>query len=414
MSGRLFVVESSPKGLRAAMLVDGRLYAVEIDRTDRPSLVGAVVEAKVVRAIPGLGTILAMADGTELLLEREKTAPVSGQIVTVQVTKAARGEKLATAKRDIALTGRALIHLPLNLAPSPQRPKVANCVTQTAAFGGGGEGRGEGVFEQAISRKGALPNVPQPPHPVPLPAGAREKENRAQAVKFSRRLIINEAQRAVLLSHFAGQPGGWIVRRTAGLADPADLAAEIANLPYQSAPNAFARLAGDNSLPPPDRILVDGLAAKRTAERWCAAFAPSLLSRIESGAAVFDHYDLDSAIEALADARINLPGGGSLIIEPTEALTVIDVNSGSDSNILNANLEAISEIARQLRLRHIGGIVVIDFISMAKPRDRDRVMAALDAALADDPAQTHILPMSAFGLVEMTRERRGPGLEFGN
>jgi ribonuclease E/ribonuclease G len=349
MSGRLFVVESSPKGLRAAMMADGRLCAVEIDRTDRPSLVGAVVDAKVVRAIPGLGTILAMADGTELLLEREKTAPVSGAIITVQVTKAAREEKLATATRALALTGRALIHLPL--------------------------------------------------------------EN---GIKFSRRLTLDEPARAAIAVQFAGTEGGWIVRRTAGLADPADLAAEIANLPYQSAPNAFARLAGDNSLPPPDRILVDGLAAKRTAERWCAAFAPSLLSRIESEAAVFDHYDLDSAIEVLADARINLPGGGSLIIEPTEALTVIDVNSGSDSNILNVNLEAISEIARQLRLRHIGGIVVIDFISMAKPRDRDRVMAALDAALADDPAQTHILPMSAFGLVEMTRERRGPGLEFGN
>jgi ribonuclease E/ribonuclease G len=349
MSGRLFVVESSPKGVRAAMMADGRLQAIEIDRADRPSLMGAVVAAKVVRAIPGLGTILAMADGTELLLEREKTPPVSGAMVTVQVTKAARGEKLATATRAIALTGRALIYLPL--------------------------------------------------------------EN---GIKFSRRLTLDESGRAAIAAQLAGTEGGWIVRRTAGLADPVDLAAEIANLPSGSAPNAFARLACDYSLPPPDRILVDGLAAKRTAERWCAAFAPSLLPRIESEAAVFDRYDLDSAIEVLADARVKLPGGGSLIIEPTEALTVIDVNSGSDSNILNVNLEAISEIGRQLRLRHIGGIVVIDFISMAKPRDRDTVMAALDAALADDPAQTHILPMSAFGLVEMTRERRGPGLELEN
>jgi ribonuclease E/ribonuclease G len=330
------------------MVVEGKLQAVEIDCADRPSPVGAVVEAKVVRAIPGLGTILAMADGTELLLEREKTALVSGAIVTVQVTKAARGEKLATATRAIALTGRALIHLPM--------------------------------------------------------------EN---TVKFSRRLTLDESGRAAIAAQLAGAQGGWIVRRTAGLADPADLAAEIANLPSGSAPDAFARLAGDNSLPPPDRILVDGLAAKRTAERWCAAFAPSLLPRIESEAAIFDLYDLDSAIESLADARVNLPGGGSLIIEPTEALTVIDVNAGSDSNILSVNIAAVSEVARQLRLRHIGGIVVIDFISMAKPRDRDRVMAALDAALADDPAQTHILPMSAFGLVEMTRERRSPGLALG-
>jgi ribonuclease G len=179
------------------------------------------------------------------------------------------------------------------------------------------------------------------------------------------------------------------------------------------APDAFRRLATDWAAEPPDRIVVAGLAARRTVERWCRAFAPSLEARIEPAeAGLFDLYDLDEAISALAEPRVTLPGGASLVIEPTEALTVIDVNAGPAANALAVNLTAAAEIGRQLRLRHIGGIIVIDFISVTQPRDRDRIADALRSAVADDPSQTYILPMSALGLVEMTRERRGPGLEF--
>ena len=177
------------------------------------------------------------------------------------------------------------------------------------------------------------------------------------------------------------------------------------------APDALRRLAGD--VPAPDRILAAGLAAQRAAERWCHDFAPSLATRIEPTAAgLFDLYDLDDAVAALSEAPVALASGGSLVIEHTEALTAIDVNAGSEPNALTVNLAAATEIARQLRLRHIGGIIVVDFISMARVRDRDRLMEAFRGAVANDPAQTYIVPMSPLGLVEMTRERRGPGLEF--
>jgi ribonuclease G len=217
----------------------------------------------------------------------------------------------------------------------------------------------------------------------------------------------------------AGKPGGWIFRRSAAQIDMADFAAEIDTLAIEgrgaaiTAPDAFRRLATDYGAEPPDRILTAGLAARRTAERWCRTFAPSLEAQIEPAeAGLFDLHDLDEAISALAEPRVALPGGASLVIEPTEALTVIDVNAGPEANALSVNLTAAGEIGRQLRLRHIGGIVVIDFISMTRPRDRDRIVDALKVAVADDPAQTYIVPMSALGLVEMTRERRGPGLEF--
>ena len=98
------------------------------------------------------------------------------------------------------------------------------------------------------------------------------------------------------------------------------------------------------------------------------------------------------------------------MIEATEALTAIDVNAGGEPNLLAANLGAAVEIARQLRLRHVGGLIVVDFISLSRPADRKRTLDAFLTALANDPAQTYVLPMSSLGLVEMSRERRGPEL----
>ena len=359
MSERLFLVESTQEGLRAALVEDRRLQAIEIDRAAHLTRVGSVTTAKVVRAVHGIGIFVKLSDGTELLLDRGGPAPKAGDEIAVQITRTARGDKAGGASRSVSLPGRGVIHLPGD-------------------------------------------------------SGA----------KLSKRLDTASAKRATLEALVAGKPGGWIFRRTATLVGVADLTAEIATLAAEgqgaggqgveiAAPDAFRRLAIDYGAKAPDRILAAGLAAQRAAERWCRAFAPSLEERIESvPAGLFDLHDLDDAIAALAEPRVALSGGGSLVIEPTEALTAIDVNAGPEANALSANLAAAAEIARQLRLRHIGGIIVIDFISMGRERDQDQVMAALKAAVADDPSQTYIIPMSPLGLVEMTRERRGPGLEI--
>ena len=102
------------------------------------------------------------------------------------------------------------------------------------------------------------------------------------------------------------------------------------------------------------------------------------------------------------------PGGGSLIIEPTAALTAIDVNGAGRP--LEVDLAAAREVARQLRLRRIGGTVVIDFVDLESKRDRARLHAALRQALADDPATVQLYPMSPLGLVELSRQRLGPSL----
>jgi ribonuclease E/ribonuclease G len=354
MSRSIAIVESNAAGLRAALLRDRRLEAIEIDRADRPSLVGAVVKAVVVRTLPHLGTIVKLPNGPELLLNgrgRGHGAPPDGGDLLVQILRDPDGEKLGTATGATSLAGRALVHLPLE-----------------------------------------------------------------SGVTISRRLDLDNERRASLEATLKALPGGWILRRGAAALDPEDITIEAAALAAEGAaprdaPDAFRRLMTDHGHEPPAQIRVSGRGALKSVQHWCAAFAPALSSRLEvtePSSSLFDAHDLDNAIAALGEPRAPLPNGGSLIIEATAALTAIDVNAGAESNAVTTNLAAVAEIARQLRLRHIGGLIVIDFVSMARPRDNQKIADALRAALADDPAQTHILPMSRFGLIEMTRESRGP------
>lgn len=129
-------------------------------------------------------------------------------------------------------------------------------------------------------------------------------------------------------------------------------------------------------------------------------------------APVFDRYHVTEQIAAIFHRTVELPGGGWICIDETEALVAIDVNSGKNTtakdqpeNILNTNLEAAAEIARQLRLRNVGGLVVIDFIDMKTQRDRDAVLHAMQKFVEPDRARTKLLPISRFGLMEMTRQR---------
>jgi len=151
-----------------------------------------------------------------------------------------------------------------------------------------------------------------------------------------------------------------------------------------------------------------------------AGIAPKLRSRIqlhEGRTPIFEHYGIEEQLEETLRARVGLAQGGAIVIEETEALTAIDVNSGKFTNstslantVLQTNLDAVSEIGRQLRLRDIGGIIVIDFIDMDIARHRREVMAALRKTLKKDRMKTRIAHLTPLGLVEMTRKRTGESL----
>ena len=136
---------------------------------------------------------------------------------------------------------------------------------------------------------------------------------------------------------------------------------------------------------------------------------------INNGSPIFDQFGITKQVKAAFGKTVNLPSGAYLIVEHTEALHVIDVNSGyksvsnnQEQNALETNLEAAEEIARQLRLRDLGGIIVVDFIDMKLPDNKRKLMEAMEAFMRTDRAKHAVLPISKFGLMQITRQRMKP------
>jgi ribonuclease G len=169
-----------------------------------------------------------------------------------------------------------------------------------------------------------------------------------------------------------------------------------------------------------DALNVDSKELYNEIEQYLNQIDPELMGRVHlytEATPLFDKFDIESEIRDLFKARVELPTGGSLIIQPTEALVSIDVNTGRytgkkdpEKTILRTNLEASREIARQIRLRDIGGIIVCDFIDMETRSNREKVLQELRTHLGRDRARTKALAVSELGLVEMTRQRVRPSL----
>jgi ribonuclease E len=170
-------------------------------------------------------------------------------------------------------------------------------------------------------------------------------------------------------------------------------------------------------------VVIDDLALYEQVREYVGAVNPELADRVEyfdpeaEALPVFERFHVHEQLHKALDRKVYLPSGGSLVIDRTEALTVIDVNTGKNVGTTNLeetvyrnNLEAAEEVARQLRLRDIGGIIVIDFIDMEIRENRDKVGSALRSALARDKTRTQVFDISELGLVEMTRKRVSEGL----
>ncbi len=168
-------------------------------------------------------------------------------------------------------------------------------------------------------------------------------------------------------------------------------------------------------------VRVDSRSAFERMREFCRQFVPQLAQRVElypGPRPLFELHGVDDEIQRALERKVPLKSGGYLMLDQTEALTTIDVNTGAyvgksnlEETILKTNLEAAQAIARQLRLRNLGGIIIIDFIDMAMPEHREMVLVALRRALVDDHAKTHVSSVSPLGLVEMTRKRTRESLE---
>ncbi len=315
-----------------------------------------------------------------------------------------------------------------------------------------GGGRGEPRIEQVL-RAGQLILCQVTKNPIGA-KGARLTQEvsipgrfavfvpNSDAVGISKRLGDNERRRLRKIVD-AVQPAGHglIVRTAADGASEEELRRDVQGLLQQWAaieqaaarttvpgllyqePELAVRILREELNSDYRGVIIDDRAVCEQVRGYVEAVSPDLAERVElydpaaEGQPLFDRFHVHEQLHKALDRKVWLPSGGSLIIERTEALTVIDVNTGKnvgksnlEETVFRNNLEAAEEVARQLRLRDIGGIIVIDFIDMEVRDNREKVAAALRAALARDKTRTQVFDISELGLVEMTRKRISEGL----
>jgi Rne/Rng family ribonuclease len=375
---RELVIERSPFGLKAGLLDDGRLVEVDLldDGSEDPR--GEIMLGRVRALDRDLGAAFVdcgfAADAylgardARSITGGAREEPIErmlreGQGVLVQVRHGPAAGKAARVSGDIALVGVFLV----------LRPR-----------------------RRSVSLSARLERTP-----------------------------LATEQRARALALFPDM--GVTMRHAAPLASDAELVAELARLRDQWArieaaaaaatpparlhalPDALHRLLLERVAPDLERILVGDQALLARVRTWCEKWQPALLERLVRAADPFEATGAAEQMEQALQPSVPLPGGGTLLIEPTAAFTAIDVNGGG-RRALEANLAASTEIARQLRLRRIGGTVVVDFIDLPSRAARARVLGALRDAVAGDPAPVQVFAMSRFGLVEISRKRIGPSL----
>ena len=364
----------------------GHTVELIVEPVNARAEVGSVHLGRITRIVPAMNAAF-----VELGLERAGFLPLpapmdgesplhAGAAVIVQVAKDAQGGKGAALAYNIAMPGRYLVY-------APRQPGIS--VSRRIA----------GDAERA-RLEAAMAAIAKPGEGYIL------------------RTAAEGASEAALAGDAEELRAAWaeIKRGAARATPPARLWGEL---------DPLARVIRDRGHPGIARIVADNDAALDGARREIGRSLPALAGALDAyrdPIPLLDRFGIMPDIDAALTARVGLPSGGFLYIEPTQALVAIDVNSGrhnADSSsgpnrqpetILAVNLEAAREIAHQIRLRNLSGLIVIDFVHMTLQDDRNRVIDALRAALADDPTYARIGGFSPLGLVEIARKRGRPPL----
>lgn len=261
----------------------------------------------------------------------------------------------------------------------------------------------------------------------------------SDSVGISRRLPDEDRNRLRDVINKVRPDGFGVIVRTAALhATAEELAADISRLTKQwehikkeadkgdaprlihEEPELLIKVIREHFTADFRKLMIDDKKAYDTVINYLQSTAPDLVSKVhhyEDEIPLFDRYHVDDQLKKALDRKVYLPSGGHLVIDRTEALTVIDVNTGKfvgsstlEETVLQNNLEAAEEIGRQLRLRDIGGIIVIDFIDMETTENQQKVLRRLKETLAKDKTRTQVFEVSHLGLVEMTRKNVSAGL----
>ncbi len=392
------LINVTPRETRVAMVENGVLQEVFIERASRRGLVGNIYQGRVSRVLPGMQAAFIdigmertaflhasdIMERSNLNGDNGKNTDViqklvhQGQNLLVQVVKDPLGTKGARLTTHLSIAARFMVFMPgeehigisQKIADENERLRLREAVAR------GAEELGKGGY---IVRTVA--------------EGISEQEVRAD-MEFLHKIweeIQEKAKTAKTSTMVHGDLS--LVMRT--MRDQVDMGVE--------------------------KVRIDSRENYERVKKFADKFIGELASRIEyypGERPIFDLYNIEDEIQKALNRKVQLKSGGYLIIDQTEALTTIDVNTGAfvghrnlEETIFKTNLEATQAIARQLRLRNLGGIIILDFIDMSESSHREQVMRALEKALERDRAKSHICEVSGLGLVEMTRKRTRESLE---
>jgi ribonuclease G len=395
------LINWTPQETRVAIIESGAVQELHVERTLERGLVGNIYVGKVVRVLPGMqsafidigldrAAFLHVADlhrdGTNHKPGRHGDGQVpiekrvhEGQALMVQVIKDPIGTKGARLSTQISVAGRLLVFL-------PQDDHIG--ISQKI---GSPEQR-----DQLRSRMLALLGE------------ADNREGRTRSGGFILRTNAEDATDDELGGDIAYLRKTWGAIREQGLKSPPG------TLLYQEL-NLAQRVLRDLVNERVQSIRIDSALQFDTLKAFGDTYTPTAVSRLalyKGERPIFDLYNIDTEIQRALARRVDLKSGGYLIVDQTEALTTVDVNTGGyvgarnfDETIYKTNLEAAQAIARQLRLRNLGGIIIIDFIDMQREEHREHVLSELRKQLQRDRTKVTISGFSSLGLVEMTRKR---------
>ena len=393
------LVNVTPSETRVALVEQGILQEVHIERQAKRGLVGNIYKGKISRVLPGMqaafvdigmekAAFLHASDivpHTECVDVREKEhfqvgniaeLVRQGQDIMVQVVKDPISTKGARLTTDITLPSRYLVFMPgssqvgvsQRIESEGERERLKNIVSRQVDELGG--------FIVRTAAEGV---------------GERELEQDTQFLKRLWSKVLERRQKY-----------------------------KPCSMLYEDLSLAF-RILRDFVGTELDKIRVDSRQTFEQLKLFTEEFVPEMVNKLDyySGdSPIFDLYDVENEIQRALERKVELKSGGYLIIDQTEAMTTIDINTGAfvghrnlEETIFNTNVEATAAIARQLRLRNLGGIIIIDFIDMQSEDHRRRVLQSLEQALSRDRAKTGVNGFSHLGLVEMTRKRTRESLE---
>ena len=379
------LINITPMESRVAVVENGVLQEVHVERTQRRGIVGNIYKGKVVRVLPGMQAAFvdiglsraAFIHAADITAREGMTGEGisglvhEGQALVVQVTKDPIGSKGARLTTNLSIPSRYLVYMPssshigvsLKIEEEAERERLKQAVTECLASEGLEE---KGGFIIRTATEGAD----------------------MSAIMLDIRYLHRLWEQVREHMQVAGAPAVIYEELSLPLRTLRDLAAEHT-----------------------EKVRIDSRETLLKAQQFVAELMPEIADRVEhypGERPIFDLYGIQKALER----KVPLKSGGHLVIDPTEAMTTIDVNTGGfvghrnlEETVFKTNLEAALTIARQLRLRNVGGIIIIDFIDMEDEEHRRQVLRTLERQLERDYAKTNIIGITELGLVQMTRKR---------